>query len=496
MSGSAGHLGVPGLERTGPHAAPSLALVVGAALLLAHAAIPAPLPLSLRMLSAVPGAVACVLWWRYFAGGNLERLPFLATAVTHVYLYWGLAAVTTRAEDLAGAGPRAWTGAVVATVVVTAGFLLAHPAGRRLGGCAAHALEACLPRGAPRVTPVVILPWLALCTLVHADVTTAVIPARLDFVVKTAGDYAPLLAAVAWADLRRGRRSPWLIGCTATLALAGLATGMMEAVVRPVLLAITLVVVLQRRVPWRFLGVGVLIVLVINPAKHRYRELAWQDATSGEARDHAARDPRVAAERWWTALTTTWSSADFGGESTSGLASRLNELGVNAVVFEQTPSAVPFDRGRAWSYLAVSLVPRFLYPDKPNFTEVYNDRFNVTFGFQTPEETETSTGAFPLVADGYWNLGWPGVVLVGLAAGLLVGVFAGVFRARTWASTAVATSSFVQMHADSSVALQALGVLQHVAGLAVVLWATWAVSAGVESARRSARRGGEPVGAP
>jgi hypothetical protein len=274
--------------------------------------------------------------------------------------------------------------------------------------------------------------------------------------------------------------------CTVTLSLAGLLTGMMEAAIQPVLLATTLYVVLQRRIPWRFLAAGVLIVVVLNPAKRAYRDAAWEDTQSRQ--EHAAKDVGVAARRWWKALQTTWASDQSdGATNTAGLASRLNELSINAVVVDRTAVALPFDRGQAWGYLPVSFVPRFLYPGKPNFTSVYNDRFSVTFGFQTLEETETSTGAFPLVSDGYWNWGWPGVVFATLVSGGLVGVFAGLFRARSWASTALAASTFAQLHANNAMALQVIGVAQHVAGLSILLWATWALSAAVDAARRSGR---------
>jgi hypothetical protein len=233
---------------------------------------------------------------------------------------------------------------------------------------------------------------------------------------------------------------------------------------------------------------GVLIVVIINPAKHRYRELAWEDAESRQEQVRTTKDPRVAAERWWKALKSAWTSGESDrATNTAGLASRLNELAINAVVIDRTPSVLPYDRGRGWRYMSVFLVPRFLYPDKPNFTSVFNDRFSVAFGFQTRESTDTSTGAFPLVSDGYWNLGWPGVVLVAIVSGLAVGIFAGLFRARSWASLAVASSMFVQLHVDSALPLQLMGVVQQVAGLTVVLWTMWLLATSIDLARRSGR---------
>ncbi len=466
-----------------------LVLLAGAAVLLVHAAVPAALPIQLRLLAALPGAAACFLWWRYLAGREFERLPFLEYAITQVYLYWGLAAVTTRAEDLSSATPRAWAGAVVAGVVVAAAYLLAHPVSRRLGACAAGGLERLLPPTAPPLSTVVVLPWLAIAAAIHADVGAQVFPGSVYYAAQTLGDYAPLLAAIAWRDLRRGGRSVWLVVCTIILSLAGMLTGMMEAAVQPVLLALTLYVALRRKVPWRLLAAGVLIVVVVNPAKHRYRELAWEDALSRQEQERTTKDPRIAAERWAKALRDTWGpgNARRAGQG-GGLASRLDELGLNARIIDSVPGAFPHDRGRSWGYVALSLVPRFLYPEKPDFTDVYNDRFAVTFGFQTREETETSTSAFPLVADGYWNFGWPGIVFVALACGVLIGLFAGLFRTTTWAMTAIGVSAFAQLHANSAMALQMMGVVQHVVGLSVVVWITWAISVGVDAIRRGRAR--------
>jgi hypothetical protein len=262
---------------------------------------------------------------------------------------------------------------------------------------------------------------------------------------------------------------------------------MLEAVVQPVLAAAVLYVVFRRRVPWRLAVAGAVILLVVNPAKHHYREMAWEDAERREER--AARDPLLAFARWGKALSAAWTEDPAERRrNTAGLASRFDELSLNALVLQSAPAAVPFDRGASWPSAALSLVPRFLFPGKPSFTELYNDRFNVTFGLQTRESTATSTGAFPLVADGYWNFGWPGVVFVGLATGCVIGLFAGLLRARTWALAAIAVSSLVQLHANNPLALQVIGVVQRLVGLAVVIWVAWALSRAVENAAASLRR--------
>ena len=261
-----------------------------------HALISTPMPVHLRVIAALPGSLACVLWWRYFAAREPDRFPFLPYAVTQLYLYWGFAAVTLTPGDMPTLGRSAWTGAVVAACVVAAGVVLAFPIGKDLGSGAARGLQRCLPRTAPALSPVVIVPWLGVCAIVHADVTAGVIPSSAYYVVRTLGEYAPLLAAIAWRDLRDGTSSWMLAVCAGTLSLAGLLSGMMEAAVQPVLAATVLYVVFQRRVPWRLIAAGALLVVAINPAKHHYREIAWEDAEGPEQR--AATNPVLAAERW------------------------------------------------------------------------------------------------------------------------------------------------------------------------------------------------------
>jgi hypothetical protein len=47
---------------------------------------------------------------------------------------------------------------------------------------------------------------------------------------------------------------------------------MLEAVVRPVLTAFALYVVLWGGIPWRLVAAGALLIVLLNPAKHVYRD--------------------------------------------------------------------------------------------------------------------------------------------------------------------------------------------------------------------------------
>ncbi len=449
------------------------------ALLLLHVLARTPVPAYARVIGSLPGVAALVLWWRYFLKEEL-RFPFLEYAVTQFYVSWAMPSVTMRAVDLPVVGDRSLAWAVLGGCVVTASALLAYPIGKGLGLPLARGLERLLPRTAPAPTPLVIYPLLAVAVVAHAGLGARFLPPDAQFFVSTLVSYVPLLMAIAWRDLAGGGRWSWSFAVsTAALSAAGMLTGMMEEVLQPVLAGTVLYVVFRRRVPWRLLIAGALIVVIINPAKHHYREMAWWDDAG--LREDVATDPVLAAERWWKAIQAVWNS---DSSERASLASRLDELSLNAVCFEQAPGIIPFDRGKGWAQLPAAFVPRFLYPDKPNLTAQSNDRFSITFGFQTREETENSTAAFPLVADGYWNFGWPGIVFAGLVAGLLIGLFSGAFQATSWAMASIAVASLIGLHANGSLNQQILGVVQRIAGMGIACWVVWLASRAVQGRRK------------
>ncbi|MFT3917332.1 MAG: hypothetical protein QM704_25570 [Anaeromyxobacteraceae bacterium] len=484
---------MPSATTTLRGAEPAVLLLAAVGVVAIHALAGSPVELHVRLLAAALGVLACLLWWRFLAtsaapdAAQQGPFPFLPYALTQLYLYWAFATVTVTRGSLPPVSPAAYGGAVLAALVVALGVLLAFPAGRDVGARTERALDRCLPARAPALNAFVLAPWLAVCAVVQADVVAQAVPGSAYFLVKTLGDPAPLLAAIAWRDLRTASPSRTLALSAGVLSVAGLLSGMLEAAVQPLLTAAILQLVFRRRLPWRLVVAGAAVILVVNPAKYHYRELAWEEVQSRDER--AAKDPLLAIRQWGEAIRMAWAEGPAERQrNASGVASRLDELSMNAVVLQATPSAVPFDGGVTWPEALLSVVPRFLHPGKPSYTELYNDRFSVTFGLQSRDSTATSTGAFPLVADGYWNFGWPGVVFVGLAAGWIFGFFAGALRARSWAAAAIGTSIFVQLHANNPLALQVIGVLQRVLGLALVLWLVSASSRLLEDVLSALRR--------
>ncbi|MCC6739659.1 MAG: hypothetical protein IT452_11500 [Planctomycetia bacterium] len=116
---------------------------------------------------------------------------------------------------------------------------------------------------------------------------------------------------------------------------------------------------------------------------------------------------------------TTRQFRDPADEIPSGWWVRLNYLSPQQAGLEM------YERGYGgddFGRVAWIVVPRFINPDKPEMTVAGVDFNQKVVGFRT---TSTGTGVF---VDGYYNLGWLGVLITSLTYGLALRVYANIAR--------------------------------------------------------------------
>jgi len=70
--------------------------------------------------------------------------------------------------------------------------------------------------------------------------------------------------------------------------------------------------------------------------------------------------------------------------------------------------------GNSYRYITVVLIPRILYPSKPNITDVSREFTQAVNG----NYDSSSSAGIP--AESYWNLGWWGPILVGIFLGVIL----------------------------------------------------------------------------
>ena len=79
-------------------------------------------------------------------------------------------------------------------------------------------------------------------------------------------------------------------------------------------------------------------------------------------------------------------------------------------------------RDRTYSYLAVTLIPRFIWPDKPSVNDA-NRYYQVAFGLSSVKELESTAIGVGCLAEAYINFGWLGVVGIMFGLGVLLGIY-------------------------------------------------------------------------
>ena len=215
---------------------------------------------------------------------------------------------------------------------------------------------------------------------------------------------------------------PLLIVVAAGQVANALASGWMGPMVTLGLTTAALFVVVNRRVPWTPIVLTVLSILFLQVGKEEFRTAYW--ASGGQSVDGAATSAFERINFWLDTSISKWSGAlQAGGESRlAELAGRTVEraslLTQVAHVMEMTPSQIPFQAGQTYSYLWITLIPRIIWPDKPDVSEA-NRFYQLAYGLSDARSVQTTSISIGCMAEAYINFGWWGVIVIMCALGAL-----------------------------------------------------------------------------
>ena len=173
----------------------------------------------------------------------------------------------------------------------------------------------------------------------------------------------------------------------------------------------------RRRLPKAVIVGLVIVILFLQPGKNEFRRRYWHGIgnTVGTTSERAT--------FWLSASFRAWSDALERPEKRSKLfgetVTRASLFEPTAMVMQMTPSQVPYQNGRLYRYLAVSLIPRAVWPDKPSFSEA-NQFYQVAYGITDRRDLSKVSMAVGILAESYINFGWFGPPFVMLLIGLLL----------------------------------------------------------------------------
>jgi hypothetical protein len=221
--------------------------------------------------------------------------------------------------------------------------------------------------------------------------------------------------------------------------ILGISSGWLGSAVSVGLVCIVIYVYERRRFPVTVALIVLPVILFFQPTKSMFRERYWARESSDTSTERVSFWVENSWQLWKEALT----SQDNGQirELSDSTLSRFDLLRQTAHVIEFTPSRVPYQYGSLYSYIGITFIPRYFWPDKPSVNDA-NRWYQVQYGLTDPAQLSSVSIAVGSVAESYINFGWLGPVLVILPLGIFLGSFERIF-----------------LHSDSGVMFSCLGAV-------------------------------------
>ena len=270
----------------------------------------------------------------------------------------------------------------------------------------------------------------------------------------------------------------------AVRVVAGIATGWMGSVLT-LGEGFALVYVLKyRRLPIAVVACGLAYLMFFNAGKGEFRKTFWYSRNQTDATTvQRAQFLLDASIRNWQQALDDPSRMGVGLLLSTQL-SRVSLLSQTANVIEQTPAIVPYQYGRLYSYLAVALVPRFFWPEKPSMNEA-NRFYQVAYGITREQDLQYVSIAVGTLTEGYINFGWLGIAIVMFLIGVVLDFWNETFLSRSGAVLAIAVGAAITpqlIAVETQLAQYASGILQNVfltvlVFLPVIRWRSAALTA-------------------
>jgi hypothetical protein len=250
-----------------------------------------------------------------------------------------------------------------------------------------------------------------------------------------------------------------IAGYAIVALITGISSGWLGSALSLGMVFIVIYVYERRRFPLAAVLMVLPVILFFQPAKNLFRERYW----ARESTDTSTERVTYWVENSWRLWTEAITSRDNDKlrDLSNSTLSRFDLLRQTAHVIQFTPSRVPFQYGSLYSYMGVTFIPRYFWPNKPSVNDA-NRWYQVQYGLTNPQNLSTVSIAVGTVAESYINFGWLGLAIVIFPLGILLGTFERIF-----------------LHAEAGVVLSCLGAVlipqllaiesqmaQYVAGLA------------------------------
>jgi len=208
--------------------------------------------------------------------------------------------------------------------------------------------------------------------------------------------------------LRRGQKL-FVIFLMLVVVLNGIGSGMAEAIFRPLLIWYICRWVVTRKFEYSVILGGIVLLVLLQPVKLEYRAIVWSNPTQFSQSEKL---------EVFAGLFYNYWVEDRGTGVVESTYSRTSLLLQTAHVIDWTPSVVPYRNGETLYFMFVSLIPRFIWPDKP-IAQQANIIYAIDYGITTLEGIKRTMFGVGTLGEAYMNLGVVGIMPIFLFLGLL-----------------------------------------------------------------------------
>lgn len=227
-----------------------------------------------------------------------------------------------------------------------------------------------------------------------------------------------------------------MLAFVASRLLNGLSSGWLGVSASLILVCGVIYIAERRRLPRVAPALIVLFILFFQVGKEDFRKTYWQEGSQGVT-EAAAQGGKVERTTFWVKRSLEkWGEAldDPSGQTLKDAVipsvSRVSLLNQTANVVEMTPSVVPYQYGRLYSYLGVTLIPRFLWPEKPSMSEA-NQFYQVAYGLTSEDNLASTSIAVGVLTESYISFAWPGVVGIMFLLGIFFDFYQNFFFSKS-----------------------------------------------------------------
>jgi hypothetical protein len=215
-----------------------------------------------------------------------------------------------------------------------------------------------------------------------------------------------------------------LAGYAVVAFVGGIASGWMGSFVGLAIMAMGVYVYERGKLPLVAIVIGIFIIFFLQPGKNKFRSEYWRVGASDSYIERFNFWMDSSRSEWGRALSS--SDQDESKSLAKQTIGRFSLLEQTANVMEATPERVPYQNGRLYSYMLITFVPRFLWPDKPSVNDA-NQWYQVAYRLTDRNDLHTVSIATGYLTESYINFGWLGPPLVVFCVGMFLGLFGKVF---------------------------------------------------------------------